>query len=79
MFNVYSQIWYIGDLQDCMYKFKATIEDILNKDDTWYSSCKKCHKKVKFIEETAACTNCNSENVEYEMRLVSVKTPFNIY
>ncbi|KAG5576613.1 hypothetical protein H5410_056747, partial [Solanum commersonii] len=33
MFNVYSPIWYIGDLLDCMYKFKAAIEDILNKDD----------------------------------------------
>ncbi|KAH0713925.1 hypothetical protein KY289_009884 [Solanum tuberosum] len=58
----------LANLQDCMYKFKATIEYILNRDDPWYSSCKKCHKKVKFIEETAACTNCNSENVEYEMR-----------
>ncbi|KAG5590816.1 hypothetical protein H5410_041330 [Solanum commersonii] len=68
MFNVYSQIWYIGNLQDCMYKFKETIEDILNRDEPWYSSCKKCHKKVKVIEENVACTNCNSENVEYEMR-----------
>ncbi|KAH0712296.1 hypothetical protein KY289_008255 [Solanum tuberosum] len=58
----------LADSQDCMYKFKATIEVILNKDDPWYSSCKKYHKKVKFIEETAASTNCNSENVEYEMR-----------
>ena len=57
MFNVYSPIWYIGDLQDCIYKFKETIEDILNKDDPWYSSCKKCHKKVRFIEDTAACNN----------------------
>ncbi|KAH0713529.1 hypothetical protein KY289_009488, partial [Solanum tuberosum] len=37
-----------------------------NKDITITPT--KCHKKVKFIEETAACTNCNSENVEYEMR-----------
>ncbi|KAH0678491.1 hypothetical protein KY284_019576 [Solanum tuberosum] len=56
------------DSEDCMYKFKATIEDILNKDEPWYSSCKKCHKKVRFIEDTAACNNCNSQNVEYEMR-----------
>ncbi|KAH0670741.1 hypothetical protein KY289_025234 [Solanum tuberosum] len=53
---------------DCMYKFKETIEDILNKHEPWYSSCKKCHKKVKVIEENSVCTNCNSENVDYEMR-----------
>ncbi|KAG5570604.1 hypothetical protein H5410_060370, partial [Solanum commersonii] len=41
---------------DCMYKFKATIEDILNKDEPWYSSCKKFHKKVKVIEKTALVT-----------------------
>ncbi|KAH0652402.1 hypothetical protein KY289_030080 [Solanum tuberosum] len=57
-----------ADSEDCMYKFKATIKDILNKDEPWYSACKKCHKKVKFIEDTAACNNCNSDNVEYEMR-----------
>ncbi|KAH0636280.1 hypothetical protein KY290_038344 [Solanum tuberosum] len=57
-----------ADLEDCMYKFKATIEDILNKDEPWYSSCKKCHKKVRYIEDTATCNNCNSQNVEYEVR-----------
>uniref|UniRef100_M1DE88 Replication protein A1 n=1 Tax=Solanum tuberosum TaxID=4113 RepID=M1DE88_SOLTU len=57
-----------ADSEDCMYKFKATIEDILNKDEPWYSSCKKCHKKVRYIEDTATCNNCNSQNVEYEMR-----------
>ncbi|KAH0645227.1 hypothetical protein KY284_033111 [Solanum tuberosum] len=56
------------DSEDCMYKFNATIKDILNKDEPWYSACKKCHKKVQFIEDTAACNNCNSDNVEYEMR-----------
>ena len=30
-FIVYSQIWYNVNLQDCMYKFQVTIEDILNK------------------------------------------------
>lgn len=40
---------------------------------------KSATKKVKFIEETATCPKCNTENFEYEMRLVSVKTPFNIY
>ncbi|KAH0644879.1 hypothetical protein KY284_032763 [Solanum tuberosum] len=58
----------ITPTKDCMYKFKETIEDILNKDEPWYSSCKKCHKKVKVIEENVACTNCNSENAYYEMR-----------
>ncbi|KAK6782336.1 hypothetical protein RDI58_020132 [Solanum bulbocastanum] len=47
----------LADSQDCMYKFKATIVDILNKDEPWYFSCKTCHKKVKVIEEAAACTN----------------------
>ncbi|KAH0713166.1 hypothetical protein KY289_009125 [Solanum tuberosum] len=62
---------FFADSEDCMYKFKATIKDILNKDEPWYSACKKCHKKVQFIEDTAACNNCNSDNVEYEMRLYS--------
>ncbi|XP_049360757.1 replication protein A 70 kDa DNA-binding subunit B-like [Solanum verrucosum] len=60
---------FFTDSEDCMYKFKATIKDILNKDEPWYSACKKCHKKVQFIEDTAACNNCNSDNVEYEMQL----------
>ncbi|KAG5604786.1 hypothetical protein H5410_026278 [Solanum commersonii] len=41
---------------------------MLNKDEPWYLSCKMCHKKVKVIEEAAACTNCNIDNVAYEMR-----------
>ncbi|KAG5581518.1 hypothetical protein H5410_052145 [Solanum commersonii] len=58
----------LADSQDYMYKFKATIINILNKDEPWYLSCKTCHKKVKVIEEAAACTNCNVDNVDYEMR-----------
>ncbi|KAG5591528.1 hypothetical protein H5410_042042 [Solanum commersonii] len=58
----------LPDSQDSMYKFKAKIIDVVNIDEPWYSSCKKCHKKVKFIDETAACNNCNIENIEYEMR-----------
>ncbi|KAH0761238.1 hypothetical protein KY290_017311 [Solanum tuberosum] len=27
-----------ADSEDCMYKFKATIKDILNKDEPWYSA-----------------------------------------
>ncbi|KAG5578349.1 hypothetical protein H5410_058483 [Solanum commersonii] len=57
------------DSQDCLYKFKATIVDILNKDEQWYSFCKKCNKKVKVIEHTISCNNCNNENIDYEMRL----------
>lgn len=61
-------------VRDCLYKFKATIIDILNKYKLWYSSCKKCSKIVKVIKHTISCNNCNSENVEYEMRLESVKS-----
>ncbi|KAG5577464.1 hypothetical protein H5410_057598 [Solanum commersonii] len=53
---------------DCLYKFKATIVDILNKDESWYSSCKNYSKQVKVIEHIVSCNNCNNENVEYEMR-----------
>lgn len=62
-----------------MYNSKDTIEDIQNKDDQCYSWCKRFQKKVKFIKETATCTKCNRENFEYEMRLLSLKTPLNIY
>lgn len=68
----YSYICSIGDLYDYMYKFIGTIEDILNKDESWYSSYKKCHKKVKFNEYIAACTNRDSDIIEYKMRLYSV-------
>ncbi|KAG5568675.1 hypothetical protein H5410_064309 [Solanum commersonii] len=69
----------LADSQDCLYKFKTIIFDILNKDEPWYSSCKKCSKKLKVIEYIVSCNNCNSENAEYEMRLDSVKTRFYIY
>ncbi|KAK4713152.1 hypothetical protein R3W88_019059 [Solanum pinnatisectum] len=55
-------------------QFKPTIVDILNKDEPWYSSCKKCSKKVKVTEHIVSCNNCTSENIEYEMRLDLVKT-----
>ncbi|KAH0645225.1 hypothetical protein KY284_033109 [Solanum tuberosum] len=58
----------LAESQDSMYKLKATIIDILNKDEPWYLSCKTCRKKVKVIKEAAACTNCNIDNVEYAMR-----------
>ncbi|KAG5576060.1 hypothetical protein H5410_056194 [Solanum commersonii] len=65
---VYIMDGLLADSQDCLYKFKTTYLDILNKDEPWYSSCKKCSNKVKVIEYTVSCNNCNSENVEYEMR-----------
>ncbi|KAG5630103.1 hypothetical protein H5410_001820 [Solanum commersonii] len=64
---VYIMDGLLADLQECLYKFKVTIVDIQNKDEPWYSSCKKCSKKVKVIEHTVSCNNCNSENVEYEI------------
>ncbi|XP_049374032.1 replication protein A 70 kDa DNA-binding subunit B-like [Solanum verrucosum] len=67
--SIYKGRFGISTIPDCMYKFKTTIIDILNKDEPWYLSCKTCHKKVKVIEEVAACTNCNVDNVEYEMRI----------
>ncbi|XP_049410682.1 replication protein A 70 kDa DNA-binding subunit B-like [Solanum stenotomum] len=59
----------LAESQDSMYKFKATIVDILNKDEPWYLSCKTCRKKVKVIAEVEACTNCNIDNVEYAVRI----------
>ncbi|KAG5609623.1 hypothetical protein H5410_020904 [Solanum commersonii] len=59
----------IDNVQDCLYKFKATIVDTLNKDEPWYSSCKKCRKKLKVIEHIVSCNNSNNENEKYEMSL----------
>uniref|UniRef100_M1DWE5 Replication factor A C-terminal domain-containing protein n=1 Tax=Solanum tuberosum TaxID=4113 RepID=M1DWE5_SOLTU len=56
-----------AESQDSMYKFKAMIKDILNKDEPWYLLCKTCRKKVKVIEEATTCTNCNIDNVDYAM------------
>ncbi|KAH0642094.1 hypothetical protein KY290_033697 [Solanum tuberosum] len=58
----------LSESQDSMYKFKATIVDILYKDEPWYLSSKTCRKKVKVIKEVVACINCNIDNVEYAMR-----------
>ena len=60
-------------------QIQSKILDLLNKDEPWYPSCRKCHKKVKCIYDVAACNNWNIENVEYEMRLGLVITQFNIY
>ncbi|KAG5630679.1 hypothetical protein H5410_002396 [Solanum commersonii] len=57
-----------AESQDSIYKFKATIVDIRNKDEPWYLSRKMCRKKVKVIEEAATCTNCNIDNIDYAMR-----------
>ncbi|KAG5576739.1 hypothetical protein H5410_056873 [Solanum commersonii] len=45
----------LDDSKDCLYKFKETIIDILNKDEPGYLSCNTCRKKVKVIEDVAAC------------------------
>ncbi|KAH0633390.1 hypothetical protein KY284_036176 [Solanum tuberosum] len=58
----------LADRQEALYKFKAKIIDILNTDEPWYSSCKKCHKKVQVKQDTTTCPNCNIQNVEYEMK-----------
>ncbi|KAG5590494.1 hypothetical protein H5410_041008 [Solanum commersonii] len=76
---VYIMDGLLADSQDCLYKFKATIVDILTKDEPWYSSCKKCSKIVKVIEHTVSRNNWKSENVEYEMRSDSIRTRFYIY
>ncbi|KAH0696173.1 hypothetical protein KY290_013547 [Solanum tuberosum] len=56
------------DTQGALYKFKFKIVNILNIDEPWYSSCKKCHKKVQVKQDTTTCPNCNIQNVEYDMR-----------
>ncbi|KAM3382651.1 hypothetical protein P3S68_008226 [Capsicum galapagoense] len=53
---------------ESFYKFKVTILKILNKDEPGFSSCNKCHKIVQVIQETASCSNCSIENVDYEIR-----------
>ncbi|PHU18310.1 hypothetical protein BC332_14005 [Capsicum chinense] len=58
----------LPETQESFYKFKAMIVEILNKDEPWFSSCKKCRKTVEVIEDTANCSNCSIENVDYEMR-----------
>ncbi|KAG5581408.1 hypothetical protein H5410_052035 [Solanum commersonii] len=42
---VYIMDGLLADSQGCLYKFKAIIVDILNKDEPWCSSCKKLSKK----------------------------------
>ncbi|KAG5576034.1 hypothetical protein H5410_056168, partial [Solanum commersonii] len=58
----------LADTQGALYKFKAKIVKVLNTDEPWYSSCKKCHKKVQVKQDTTTCPNCKIQNVEYEMR-----------
>ncbi|XP_075080354.1 replication protein A 70 kDa DNA-binding subunit B-like [Nicotiana tabacum] len=58
----------LADAHEIYYKFKVKITDIINKDEPWYSSCKKYFKRVDVIKDTATCGNCNIENVDYESR-----------
>ncbi|KAM3216542.1 hypothetical protein P3L10_025983 [Capsicum annuum] len=58
----------LGLCDESFYKFKVTILEILNKDQTGFSSCNKCHKIVQVIQETASCSNCSIENIDYEIR-----------
>ncbi|XP_075107211.1 replication protein A 70 kDa DNA-binding subunit B-like [Nicotiana tabacum] len=45
--------------EDTYFKFNARIKDIMNKDEPWYSSCKKCYKKVDVISNNLFCfVNC---------------------
>lgn len=39
----------IVDVHGCLYMFKMTIVDILNKDELSFSLCKKYSKKVRVI------------------------------
>ncbi|KAM3320675.1 hypothetical protein P3S67_007877 [Capsicum chacoense] len=58
----------LPETQESFYKFKVTILEILNKNEPGFSSCNKCHKIVQVIQDTASCSNCSIENVDYEMR-----------
>ncbi|XP_070025096.1 replication protein A 70 kDa DNA-binding subunit D-like [Nicotiana tabacum] len=53
--------------EDTYRKFNVKIKDIINNDDPWYLSCKKCYKKVSLVDNIATCPRCGS-NVEYEER-----------
>ncbi|XP_070019297.1 uncharacterized protein [Nicotiana sylvestris] len=54
--------------EDTYFKFNTRIKDIMNKDEPWYSSCKKCYKKVDVINNIAKCHHCGVENVDYQER-----------
>ncbi|XP_016485940.1 replication protein A 70 kDa DNA-binding subunit B-like [Nicotiana tabacum] len=56
--------------EDTYFKFNARIKDIMNKDEPWYSSCKKCYKKVDVINNIAKCHHCGVENVDYQERYI---------
>ncbi|OIT08014.1 hypothetical protein A4A49_30234 [Nicotiana attenuata] len=66
--SIYKGNFGISTIPEIYHKFKAKITDIINKDEPWYSSCKKCFKKVDVIKDTATCGSCNIENVDYESR-----------
>ncbi|XP_016476407.1 replication protein A 70 kDa DNA-binding subunit B-like [Nicotiana tabacum] len=56
--------------EDTYFKFNARIKDIMNKDEPWYSSCKKCYKKVDVINNITKCHRCGVENVDYQERYI---------
>ncbi|XP_059288232.1 replication protein A 70 kDa DNA-binding subunit B-like [Lycium ferocissimum] len=53
-------------MKDLYCRFNARVTLIIDKDEPWYSSCKKCYKKVNIENKIANCSNCRSESVDYE-------------
>ncbi|XP_075087711.1 replication protein A 70 kDa DNA-binding subunit B-like [Nicotiana tabacum] len=55
-------------MKDSYRRFNARITTLVDKDEPWYSSCKKCYKKVNIKNKIVNCSSCMSENVDHEER-----------
>ncbi|OIT19347.1 replication protein a 70 kda dna-binding subunit b, partial [Nicotiana attenuata] len=59
---------YSTTMKDLYCRFNAQMTSVINKDDPWYYSCKKCYKKVNVENEIANCSICMINDIDYEAR-----------
>ncbi|KAA8517070.1 hypothetical protein F0562_017363 [Nyssa sinensis] len=60
-------------MENTLYYFQATIDDIENNDQPWYDGYKVCNKRLTETREGLECYRCDSKNAEsiprYHIRL----------
>ncbi|KAA8517954.1 hypothetical protein F0562_015428 [Nyssa sinensis] len=60
-------------MENTLYYFQATIDDVENKDQPWYDGCRVCNKRLTETREGLECYKCDTKNAEsiprYHIRL----------
>ncbi|KAA8535431.1 hypothetical protein F0562_030428 [Nyssa sinensis] len=60
-------------MENTLYYFQATIDDVEKKDQPWYDGCRVCNKRLTETREGLECYKCDTKNAEsiprYHIRL----------